>query len=278
MAQTLEELRTALAQAVARHFAGTATDGGTTTLVDAAGLARWTETDALKGAYLHILEAGGSAPEGEWRRIKSFNTTTLTITVDRAFSAAVGTGDTYEVFLSPLTLDQWDQCINDAIKSAWPQLFAPATEDVAPTGALTYSLSANADRVLGAEVTFKGTLAGFPSQPLIEWYVTGNPGSLVIKLSHPVPNDSTNMAIRVVTGQRFDELSTGESTALDPQYVMDAGRAAFYQRMADASRQADRQSLLQLMAHWQEQAKERKLELASGLLGLQQSPKKKEEK
>lgn len=277
MTKSLEELRTELARAVGCYFAGTATGGTTTTLIDTAGLPRWAEADALKGAYLYISDTTDEgAPEGEWRRIQGFAVTTWVITVDRAFSVAPGAGDTYEIYLAPLTLDQWDQCVNAAIRSAWPQLFTPSTEEVAPTGALTYNLSAAADRVLGAEVTFKGSLAGYPAQPLFEWYVTGTPGALVLNLSHPVPNDSTNMAIRVVTGLQFDELAAEGTTSLDPQYIMDAGRAAFYQLMADASRQSDRQGYLQRMAHWQDQAKDRRLELATALSGLQQSPKQKE--
>ena len=275
MAQTLEQLRTALAQAVARHFDGTATGGSTTTLIDTAGLQRYTETDALVGAFLYIDDTTDDlAPEGEWRRIEAYNSSTNTITVDRAFTAAVGSGDTYEIYLAPLTLDQWDQCINDAIKGAWPELFTPATEDVTPTGALTYSLSAAADRVLGAEITFSGSYAGYPSQPLLQWYTTGDPGSLVLKLSRPVPG--TDRTIRVLTGQKFDELAAGESTSLDPQYVMDAARVQFYQRMADASRQSDRGSFLRLMAHWQEQAAGRKAALASAQMGFQQPPPQKE--
>ena len=275
MAQTLEQLRTALALAVSRHFSGTATGGTTTTLIDTSGLLRYTETDALKGAFLYINDTTDDlAPEGESRRIQSYNASTQTITVDRAFTATVGSGDTYEVYLSPLTLDQWDQCVNDAIKGAWPELFTPSTEDVSPTGALTYNLSAAADRVLGAEITFSGSLAGYPSQTLLQWYSTGDPGSLVLKLSRPVP--STDRTIRVLTGQRFDALAAGESTSLDPQYVMDAARVQFYQRMADASRQSDRGSYLRLMAHWQEQAAKRKQALTAAQMGYQQPPAQKE--
>ena len=276
MTQTLEQLRTALAWAVSRMFAGTATGGSTTTLIDTSGLERYTETDALKGALLYISDTDdGLAPEGESRRIQSFNITTNTITVDRAFGAAVESGDTYEIYLAPLSLDQWDGCVNDAINDAWPDLFSPATEDVSPTGALTYALSSAADRVIGAEVTFGAALAGYPSQRLDQWYTAGTPGALTLKLSRPVPS-SANMTIRVLTGQRYDELAAGESTALDEQYILDAGRARFYQRMADASRQSERGTFLQLMAHWQEKAAARRRELALALTGLEQQAPAKE--
>jgi hypothetical protein len=82
------------------------------------------------------------------------------------------------------------------------------------------------------------------------------------------------MTIRVLTGQRYDELAAGESTALDPQYLMDAARVQFYQRMADASRSSDRGNFLQLMAHWQEKAEERKRTLAAAMMGYQRPPEK----
>lgn len=274
MAESLEALRTALAESVARLFSGTATGGTTTTLIDTDGLDRFTETDALKGALLYISDTTDDlAPEGESEFIKSYNATTNTLTLYRALTAAPGAGDTYEIYLAPLDLAQWDQCINDAIKGAWPEVFTPATEDVAPTGALTYALSAAADRVLGAEITFGVNLIGYPSQPLLQWYSVGNPGSLSLKLSRPVPN-SIDMTIRVLTGQKYDELAAGESTALDPAYLLMAARVQFYQRMADASRQSDRGGFLQLMAHWQEKAEQRKAELATTIMGYQQAPRK----
>jgi hypothetical protein len=275
MALTLEQLRTALAWSVSRMFAGTATGGSTTTLVDINGLPRFTETDALKGARLYIhTTTDGLAPQGESRRVQGFNEATQTITVDRAFSAAPGSGDTYEIYLGPLTMDQWDGCINDAIRNAWPELFTPAIEEVTPTGALEYALSSNTDQVLGAEITFKTGLVGYASQELLQWYSVGLAGGLTLVLGRPVPS-SSNMTIRLLVGLRFDELTAGQSTYLDPQYILDAARARFYQRMADASRQSDRGSFLQLMAHWTEKAEERLQRLSSILWG--ETPEEKED-
>ena len=267
MTETLEQLRTALAWSVSRLFSGTATGGTTTTLIDTAGLERYTETDALKGALLYILDTTDEgAPEGESRRIQSFNTTSNTITVDRAFTAAPESGDTYEIYLAPLTIDQWDQCINDAIRNAWPELFTPALEEVTPTGALTYSLSADADRVLGAEIVFSTALAGYASQELLQWFSVGDAGDLTLVLSRPVPT-SSDMTIRLLIGMRFEEVGTGEYSYLDKQYTLDAARSRFYQRMADASRQSERGTFLQLMVHWQEKAEERRKRLSAILWG-----------
>jgi len=274
MAQTLEELRTALAWSVARMFAGTATGGSTTTLIDTSGLLRFTETDALQGARLYISGTTDDlAPEGESRRIQSYTVASQTITVAPAFTVAPGAGDTYEIYLAPLTMDQWDGCINDAIRNAWPELFTPAIEEVAPTGALSYTLGASTDRVLGAEITFKTTLAGYASQELLQWFTVGDAGDLTLMLSRPVPS-SANMTIRLLVGLRYDELAAGQSTYLDEQYILDAARARFYQRMADASRQSERGTFLQLMAHWQEKSEERLKRLSAILWG--ETPEEKE--
>lgn len=262
MAQTLEQLRTALAWSVSRMFTGTATGGTTTTLIDVAGLPRFTETDALQGGRIYIVTTtDGLAPVGESRRIQTYTTGTQTITVDRAFTAAVGAGDLYEIYLAPLTMEQWNHCINTAIRRAWPSLFIPAIQLVAPTGALSYELSSVVDRVLDAEIGFSGALAGYPSQELLDWYTVGISGDMTLELSRPVPS-SVDMTLRVLCAVRFDELAAGNSTMLDEEYIMDAARAQFYQMMADASRQSDRGSYLQLMAHWQERAKARRQELA----------------
>lgn len=278
MSKTLEELRTELAGAVSRLFTGTATGGSTTTIVDAYGLTRFDENNALLGALAYIKDTTDDlAPEGEARHVYAYSATAYTITVDRAFSLTVGAGDIYELYLAPLELEQWDGCINDAIRSAYPELLETATLDTNPTGANTYAMASTVDRVLGAEITFKSALVGYPSQPLPQWYTSGEPGDLDLHLSRPVPT-SSDMQIRILTGTRYAELAAGESTDLDPQYILDAARVQFYQRMADASRQSDRGGFLQLMAHWQEKAEQRKLALAAAQLGHQQQAPRKEKR
>lgn len=71
---------------------GTADSGSTTTLVDA--VRTEADTDYWKGAWL-VITSG--TINGQMRKISAFNFTTDTITVDRAFTQAVGT-NTYEIF------------------------------------------------------------------------------------------------------------------------------------------------------------------------------------
>ena len=97
-----EKTRGELVAEVARRFgfyaAGTATGGLATTLEDTGGL--YAPDDYWNGHYLYIVEdagGAGAAPEGEERPVTDYVQSTATLTVSPAFSAAVASGDTYEV-------------------------------------------------------------------------------------------------------------------------------------------------------------------------------------
>lgn len=73
---------------------GVATGGSTTTVVDSAQASRW-EGDVWKNGCIFIIRTtDGLAPQGEFKRISSYNNSAVTFTTD-TFSAAVGAGDTY---------------------------------------------------------------------------------------------------------------------------------------------------------------------------------------
>jgi len=97
-----EKTRADLVAEVARRFgfyaAGTATGGGTTTLLDTGGL--YAPDDYWNGHYLYIVEddgGEGAAPEGEERPVTDYVQSSATLTVAPEFSAGVGAGDTYEL-------------------------------------------------------------------------------------------------------------------------------------------------------------------------------------
>ncbi len=272
MAEYLKDLRTRLAREVSRLVSGTATGGTTTTIIDTAGLNRYTETDALKGAIAYIKAAGGAAPEGQWRWITAFAPATDTLTVDRAFTATVEAGDTYELYLAPLELEQWNDAINQAILDAWPEVYDVEYLDIVPTGADNYALNANTLAVLRVEVVAKvgGALQGRHGQILSSslWQVQGVPPDLRLWLLRPV-RSTADLTIRTWTKQRYPEITTA-TTAIDLAYLMAAAKANWYGMMADAARvQADQSSFLQLMNHWQQVAATRKTELRMMLEGAQ---------
>lgn len=275
MSKTRAELRATLAREVGRYFAGTATGGSTTTLIDTGGLVRWTETDALKGSYVLITAAGAAAPEGESRRIKSFNATTQTITVDVAFSAAVESGDSYELYLAPLTLNQWNDCINRAIRDAWPELYE--VKHYNTDAFLGWSWMDVSFTTTGIEEIIKivyRTDACYPGQgaqviPRSHYTVEGAPGStLTIRWNFEIPT-AFQGNISVLGKKRIPELATDSAaTTLDPGYLLAASLAAWHGMMANTGRgQADQSAHLQLMNHWQQRAEMLKQNLSPQLEG-----------
>jgi hypothetical protein len=272
MAKTLEELRADLGRAAGLFLGGAATSAGTTVqIIDANGLARITETDFLKGGLAYVrTDAGGAhaAPETEARRITAFTPASDMITVEYAFSAAVAAGDVYEVYRAPLTLEQWDLAINQAIDEAWPEVWRREVYMPVATGVDNYLLPEDAWGVDDVLVQMTGSLAGWPAQrlPRDHWSVDGTPGlTLSCRL---VEKPESGRAIRFVYRYRYPALAATESTDLDAGYILAAAKAHLYEMLAgEAGGQADASRYLQLLNFWREQAGLRKMSLASALLG-----------
>jgi hypothetical protein len=261
-------------------FTGTATAnvGGAAEVVDTGGLTVYTEANALVGGWCYVRTAGGAAPEEESRRISASDGTD-SFTVAPAFSAAVDVGDTYELYLCPLTIAQWDLAINRAINAAWPQVWAreywstPAAE-IGP-----YSLPDAVAEVLEVEVVPRGALAGLPAQPIPMglWRTTGTPGTdLMLRLERTVPEQGRDLGITYRA--KYAELAAGESTDLDPPYLLLAGAAWAYDALAaEAGSQAASQRFLQLFDYYEGLAEQRRRVLESELLGLAPDQKYKSE-
>ena len=97
---TRKTLRESIARKLFGMIEGTADSGGTTTIVDA-DLSRYAN-DYFNGAQAYIVtDAGGAsaAPEGETSWVSDFVSSTGTLTIAPALTAAVGAGDTYQVFM-----------------------------------------------------------------------------------------------------------------------------------------------------------------------------------
>lgn len=195
MGETLDQLRAKLARHVQRYITGTATGGTTATLIDTSGLARFTDDDALNGALLYISDTTDEqAPEGEARFVTDYIASSKTLTVSPAFSAAPGAGDTYELYLAPLQLDDWDQCVNDAIGSAWPVVFKPTITEAAIDGGPDYALPAAAEGVAKVEIA---PVAAGDLLTTIELPVTG-------ARTYTLPLDCENV-LRVELAGQWDE-------------------------------------------------------------------------
>ncbi len=108
MSYSLLTLRQELSKSLDSLIQATATAGSTTTLTDLTNLKRYSD-DHLLGADLYITDTTDDlAPKGEVRYISGFASATGIVTVDTAFSATVGAGDTADVYLrfSKAELDQ----------------------------------------------------------------------------------------------------------------------------------------------------------------------------
>ena len=275
MSKTLEELRTGLGRDTGLLIEGTAQTGSDATqITDDEGLVRFTRDDALNGGIAYILAAGGSSPENEWRFITGYAAATWEVEVEYDFDAAVAADDTYEIYRVPLSLDQWDQCINRAIIDAWPELWQPRTSTIYSTGVYRYSLRDGAEEVDKVFVRVNNPndpdkAYNYPLIRGIDWEAFKNEvGVLRLSMLRPPPESMQGIQTLIVAHyrERYAELAAAESTYLDPAYIKAAAAANLYGMLADDTRgQADASRELQLLNYWQEQAQMQKRRLVAGL-------------
>lgn len=275
MSKSLEELRQDLARDLGVYFTGVATGGAVGTVIDTAGLTHFGVNDSLIGALVYIYDTTDElAPEGESAWATDYVAATSTITVLPQFTVAVGAGDTYELYLSPLDLESWNQAINQAIRDAWPEVWGWRKVAIIPTNEGQYQFDANVEGVMAVYIRPQGDIAdiwGFPSEPLVagvNYVIHGIPGSS-LKMEMLTPGALDMGRILVFYKFRHPELAEGESTALDYPYIMAAAKANAYQMLAaHSASQSGNASYLQLMNHWQTVAEARKAKLAAELLGI----------
>ena len=115
MTTTLFDLTYQLAREITTVREGTASNGSTTTIVDAVR----TEPDDYwnKGVAWIIYDGGGSAaaPEGEFSIVSDFDNATYTITLNTTLTAAVANTDRYAISNRMFPLDILRQSVNRAL-------------------------------------------------------------------------------------------------------------------------------------------------------------------
>ena len=116
MALTLSDVLAAGYSELGQINVNLATGGSTTTIVDT------TQTDGdddawKDGAAFIINTTDGLTPIGQFQRVSAFVSSTGTLTVDTAFSTAVGAGDTYGLVSSYYPLRQMIREVNNALRS-----------------------------------------------------------------------------------------------------------------------------------------------------------------
>lgn len=270
MAKALEELRIQLARVMGMAHEGTATGGAVDRLLDTNGLARFTEDDALLGSLLYIREdfgGMGAAPEGEAREVVEYTVATHEVFPEFDFSAAVGVGDLYELYLAPLSLEEWDEAINAAIREAWPEIWEPLIAEGAVAGpADAVNLvgdSAEAEEIAGVWLRDTAISDRWFHVPRAGWRFDRNDANKVLYLATEVANGTE---YRVLIKARYAELAAGEETELDEGYLLAAAQGYANGSLAGRTGgQADESRFLQLMNHWQEVARARKAAVGTEL-------------
>lgn len=278
MAYSLAEVRAALARAMGRLVEGTATGGGLTTIVDTEGLAIRVNAEELERGIAYIRAADDESPEGEARWVEDYTVGTSTLTVATAFSAAVGAGDSYEVYLAPLSLEEWNECINQAIREAWPEVCEVGRGS--PTWLPPSSECALEEwerHVLTVMMTGEAG-ASEDQQPVLRvprsWWevVSTGDGTWALQVNHVLPAE---LALLIVYRKRYEELTDwlpGEApppgegeeagpdeTELALSYLIPAARANVHALLAErAGAQATAAQHLQLLNYWREQAQNQK--------------------
>lgn len=261
MSYTLMEVRAALADSMGSLVEGTATGGDLTTIVDTSGLAIYENAEDLARALAYIRSAGGAAPEGEARWVSGYAAATATLTVATAFSAAVQSGDGYELYLAPLSLGQWDGCINQAIREAWPELCELRMVEFAWMPP-PYRIALTEDQrhiqsVMLGWAHVPGRMLRVPRS----WWQVGYDGGWYLFLNQVVPEDREVVAFYRYPHQELSDAD--DETGLYLSYLLTAARAGVHALLAERSgAQAAAAQHLQLLNYWREQAREEKERLS----------------
>jgi hypothetical protein len=282
MAKTLLQWRNALALSVDAFHSGVTTAAGASNaqLVDTVTLKRYTEDDGLKGClvYAEIDQIAPAVDIQEYRFLSAYASATNTITVSPPWSTVnpviPGITNPFVLYRVPwMTKEEWNDCINRAIMSAWPEVYGLVdTTMTLYGGSVEYSLPT---ACMGVEIVTaipKGGLEGWPRVPMVKYldYMTeGEPGRNMTLhlLRHPTIND---MTLQVLYRSQYPQLATDAETCyLDDGYMSYATRAEYYQFRADNSRGlVHEQGFLQLTNYYRNEAARVKLTLAQSLAGI----------
>lgn len=205
MSYTLLTLRQELARSTGGLIQGTATGGSTTTLIDTNLLDSGEfGDDHLNGADLYITDTtDDAAPKGEARYVTDFVASTGTATVGKAFTAAPGAGDTYDVYMK-YTKEDLDTALMLAI-SDWRMVTTLTLNSNVAEYALSATALHNADDVIGVWLR-ESTDTQEAYKQVSDWKVWDNAGTLTLEFG--TVNFDSNTIARVVYEARYDQTDT----------------------------------------------------------------------
>lgn len=173
--------------------------------------------------YGQVVMVTGSAA-GDRRRITNWTQSTGTLTPDRNFTAAVSSGDTYEIH-RVFAADDKDDAISEAIRES-DRRFCRIIEDTSvslSTNTWGYSISSLAipiDRLHGIDrveyaLGGSGTLPPFQTLKPDWWNIRDNNGVLTLQLGR-LPQSIQLPCVARLTYRVRPSTLTSDTSALDP--------------------------------------------------------------
>jgi hypothetical protein len=260
MSYTLAQLRQELAKSLDSYVSGTATSGTTTTIVDTDLLdSGQYADDHFNGADIYIVDTtDDGAPEGEARYCTDFVQSTGTLTVGKAFSAAPGTDDTYEVYLN-CTVEELNQALMFAVKD-WRLYTSLTLSD----NQAEYTVSADhlhsADQVIGVYLR-ETSDAEASYYPLTDYRVWDNAGTISLEFG-AVDDIDSEMTCRIEYQAEYSQLKSSGSFSDAATvggdlhlHVMNA-RKHYYERKMVSSSGVDRDWYASMVRYTNEQIDE----------------------
>lgn len=174
---TRTQYREAVAQIFGLHTAA-ATGGSTTTVVDSK-LSRFAD-DYFNGLQVYIKAAGGAAPAGETAWVTDFVSSTGTLTISPALTAAVESGDTYQIYFR-VTKDDIDEVLNTACAG-----YEVATSLTPKDNSLDYYITAaplllRRGQIIGVWARVNNDVQNRPQQ-VLGWHLEEAEGQLVLRM------------------------------------------------------------------------------------------------
>ena len=139
MTSNLFDLSYQVSRELGQAFEGTATGGGTTTLIDTVWLSSYPNDYFNRGTVWILYDAGGAgaAPQGEYARVTDFDKASSTATIVTV--TAIGAGDRYAIATEEYPLDIIIQNINRVLSELWIRV-VDTTSIVLADGQTEYSL------------------------------------------------------------------------------------------------------------------------------------------
>lgn len=229
---------------------GAATGGSTTTIVDTVGLADLDDDYFNKGTAYIVQTTDAGAPQGQYRQITDFVSSTKTVTVSPAFSATVGAADIYAVMTSRFPLHTIIQKINEVLTSLPAYPVTDIASLVTVENQRDYTLPAATRRDLRDVQVETGTSATARKYvPVVNWDIipaTSSAGE-ILHLSYDLPAGKILKLEYAEYHPQMLDYNDALEEVIHPDRIIYEAAALCVQWYQDKSRQDDYKSTLAML-------------------------------